>query len=272
MAESDYSFTRFAQNPFHKEVNECLIERAGVAPGQRIVDLACGTGSVTRQILEKLRGARDSIVIAIDHSSVALRQAVEELGNARDTAVQFVQGQVEKLSEAVKEKVDTVIFCNGIHYIQDKENLLSEVFITLKPGGIFAFNTSFFEGAHPPESEQFYRRWMIQALRTLKGKYGLSPVKAEKVEARKHLTPEQYSQLLEEGGFHVQRAEVIPIQVPIEGWLDISQYEDFIKGIMPGVPLDKASDALKEGVKNTFKALGLQTVPRNWLTVVAVKG
>ena len=80
----------------------------------------------------------------IDHSSEMLKIAVEELKDRRDAAVQFVQSQVEHISESVKDSVDTVIFCNAIHYVPNKEELLSEICKTLKPGGKLAFNTSFF--------------------------------------------------------------------------------------------------------------------------------
>ena len=122
---------------------------------------------------------------------------MEDLKDARNAAIQFVQSHVEHVSEAVKENVDAVFFCNAIHYIPDKDALLADISKTLKPGGKFVFNTSFYEGSHPPETLLFYRKWMFKAARILRREYGLSPVKAAKVEARKHLTPEQYDQMLE---------------------------------------------------------------------------
>lgn len=272
MSSSEFSFSKFSQNAFYGALNARLIDMAEVRSGQRIVDLACGTGGVTKLILERLRGARDSVVIAMDHSATALRQAMDNLKDARDSAVQFVQSRVEQMSDSVKEKVDTIFFCNAIHYIPDKNALVAEVAKVLKPGGKFAFNTSFFEGSHPPESLEFYRKWMLKASRTLRREYGLTPVRSEKVEARKHLTAQEYRGLVEGNGFRVAKLEIDPVKVPIEGWLDISEFEDFITGVMPGVPLDKASAALKKGVRDTFQELGIDYVPRNWLEVVAVRG
>lgn len=267
----EFGFAKFSKNAFYQALNARLVDMAEPGPGQRIVDLACGSGGVTRLILERLRGARDSMIIAIDHSAAALKEAMEELRDARDAAVHFLQSRVEQLSETLRDSVDTIIYCNAIHYVPDKDSLLEEIARALKPGGKFAFNTSFFEGAHPPESQVFYRRWMFKALRILRREYGLTPVKAEKVEARRHLTPEQYRRLLERHGLVVTRQEIDTVQVPIGGWLDISEYEDFIQGVMPGVPLHKASAALKEGVRQTFRELSLEYVPRNWLDVVAVR-
>ena len=271
MASESFSFAKFSSHAFYKTINAHLVDMAEVKPGQRIVDLACGTGSVTRLILERLRGARESVIIAMDQSATALKQAMENVKDARDAAVQFVQSQVEQMSEVMKESADTVFYCNAIHYVSDKDSLVNEISKTLKPGGKFAFNTSFFEGGQPLESLAFYRKWMLKAARILRREYGLTPTSREKVEARRHLSPDQYRDLVERHGFRVVKQEIDPVQVPLEGWLDISSFEDFINGIMPGVPLDKASAALQEGVAQTYRELGITHVPRNWLDMLAVR-
>ena len=127
MTSRDFSFSTFSQNTFYEDLNARLVAMAEPSSGQRIVDLACGTGGVTKLILEQLRGARDSVIVAVDHSSIALKQAMEELKAHRDNAVQFVQSQVEQVSESLKEQADTIIFCNAIHYIPDKDGLIDEI-------------------------------------------------------------------------------------------------------------------------------------------------
>ncbi len=271
MASNQFGFKKFSGNRFYSDQNAHLVDLAEVGSGQRIVDLACGTGGVTRQIADRLRGARDSAIIGIDHSAAALKQAMEDLKDVRNSAIHFVQSQMEQLSEAVKGSVDTVIFCNAIHYVPDKDALLAEIFKTLKPGGKLAFNTTFFEGAHLPETAVFYRKWMFKATRVLRREYGLSPAKSEKVEARRQLTPEEYRELVENHCFRVTKQEIDTVQFTIDGFLDISTYEDFIKGTLPGVPLDKGSAALQAGIRQTFKELDVPFVPRNWLDIVAVR-
>ena len=271
MTSADFSFATFSQNPFYEALNARLVAMAEPSSGQRIVDLACGTGGVTKLILQQLRGARDSVIVAVDHSSIALKQAMEELKAHRDNAVQFVQSQVEQVSESMKERADTVIFCNAIHYIPDKDGLIDEIARTLNPGGKFAFNTSFYEGGQVPESLQFYRKWMFKSARVLRREYGLSPRRADKVESRKHLTADEYRDLLERHNFIVVRQVEDTVQVPIEGWLDISTFEDFIIGTMPGVPLKEASASLQTGVHQTFEEMNITHVPRNWLDIVAVR-
>ena len=270
MGAGELSFKWFAEHNFYRTVNSALVDASGIGPGQKVVELACGTGAVTGLVLERLRGARDSLIIGIDASAASLREAVDQLGSVRDVAVQFVQGRVEALSETVKERVDGIVFCNGIHYVEDKGNLLTQIATTLKPKGTFAFNTSFYNGAHPPETEQFYRRWMMRAIRILRAQHSLKPT-AGKVQARLQLSPEEYAELLEGYGFYIVKHEIQTAPVPLEGWVDISRYEDFVAGAMPGVPLAPASEALQEGVRQTFSDMGLQFVPRNWLSMVAQK-
>jgi len=267
--EERFSFKWFAQQPFYRAVNAYLLERAGLRPGQRVLELACGTGGVTRMILEKLRGARESLVIAVDASASALREAMDYLRDIRGMAIQFIQGRVEDLTSMVRERVDAVVFCNGIHYIPDKARLLQQVREVLRPGGVFAFNTSFFLGAHPPETEAFYRRWMFKAVRLLRDRYGLRPEPRIRVEARRQLTPEQYRALLEEQGFRVHHWELTRAEMTEEGWVAISRYRDFVEGALPGVPLEPASEVLQETVRETFREMGLRVLPRNWLTAVA---
>lgn len=267
----EFSFKTFSDQGFYQIVNKRVVDLADLKSGQRIIDLACGTGGVTRLILESLREACDSVVIGIDHSATALKQAMKDLGEFKDATVQLVQSRIELISDVIRDSVDTVILCNAIHYIPDKQALLSEISKTLRPGGSFVFNTSFFDGAHQPGSETFYRRWMMKAIRGLHNDHKLRPNKEQKVEARKPLTPEDYKDLLAENGFKIKSKNVHTVEVPIQGWVTISQFEDFIAGALPGVPLDKASSSLINAVKDTFEELSLTVVPRNWLEVVAVK-
>ncbi len=271
MATEQFSFQGFAQQSFYTEVNRRLVERAGLRPGQAVVDLACGTGAVSRLILEKLHNARRSVLIAIDESASALRQAREGLQDARNTAVQFVQGQAEHLSTVVRRRVDAVFLCNAIHLFPNKDHLLDEVGNVLGQGGVFAFNSAFFRGTNPPETDRFYRRWILRSQRILRRDFGLTPVQEEKVEARKHLSMEEYTELLHAHGFEVKEAAVMGAEMPLEAWLAICSFGDFVSGIMPGVPLAQASAALKQAVTEVFEELDLKTVQRNWLQVIAVR-
>jgi ubiquinone/menaquinone biosynthesis C-methylase UbiE len=200
-----------------------------------------------------------------------LKDAREKVAGVRDAMVEFVQARAEEMSASIKRAADAVVFCNGIHYIEDKTELMAEVYRTLKPGGVFAFNTGFFDGALPPETVKYYRRWMMKSLRKLKKEYNLKP-EHSKVESRRQLTADEYVQLLQAQGFKIKSQEIYPGEVTEQGWTDLSRFSDFIAGALPGVPLETASDVLVEALHETFDDLGSpESWPRNWLTVVAAR-
>ena len=266
----EYSFIQFSSQPFYRSVNSQLVDMSGVFNQHKIIDLGCGTGGITKLILDRLNGTKETIIYAVDHSASALKSAVEDLGGRKEAVVRFVHSEVQNLATSVNEQVDAVIYCNSIHYVNDKAMLLKQIRDRLRPGGILAFNTSFFEGSHPPESHDFYRRWMMRSLRTLRRDHGMFPDKnADKTGARRQLTPEEYEELLNEAGFEVVRREDFRVQVPEVGFYHISGFRDWIEGIMPGVPLGKGRDALQKSLNQVFKEMEIESVPRIWLTVMA---
>jgi ubiquinone/menaquinone biosynthesis C-methylase UbiE len=231
------------------------------------VDLGSGTGAVTRLLAEEVKN-NGAEVIGVEPSQTAIDVAMRNLENLRDGLVRFIQGSAEKLSQLVRGPVDAVFFCNAIHLVQEKELVLNEIKQTLREDGTFSFNTSFYQGAEPPESQLFYRKWMIKALRVLKSEYGISPDKT-KVEARHRLTEAEYITLLEDNGFKIRNKEVVQVEMPLSGFESISEYSLWIEGVLPGVPLEAGAASLREGARQAFQELGLKFSPRNWLLVVA---
>ncbi len=61
----------------------------------------------------------------MDSSKSALITAAQEVEN--NPIVKFIHSEVQNLTEAVKETADAMIYCNSIHYVPDKEKLLSEI-------------------------------------------------------------------------------------------------------------------------------------------------
>lgn len=141
----------------------------------------------------------------------------------------------------------------------------------LRPGGAFAFNSAFFEGATSPDLEPYYRRWILRAHRILRSEYGLVPKKAKRVEARKQLSRHQYEEILEEHGFRLRWSAVHEIEIPVEAWLDICSYKDFIAGALGDVPLEQASTSLRQAARQVFDEIEPKQLRRNWLQIVAVR-
>ncbi|MGH7430112.1 MAG: class I SAM-dependent methyltransferase, partial [Candidatus Methylomirabilaceae bacterium] len=143
--ESRFSFAKFAAHPFFRDVNAWLVGHAGIKPGSDVVDLGCGPGATTELILQRMGVPPIGHIFAIDPSASALVQAAQRIQSA---IVGFIQGTAERLGSLVPP-VDTVIFCNAIHLVRDKAQVIAGINKVLRPGGVLAFNTTFFDGAYP---------------------------------------------------------------------------------------------------------------------------
>jgi SAM-dependent methyltransferase len=111
-----------------------LVAFARVAPGQAVLDLACGTGVVA--ITAARAGAK---VRALDLSPALLERAGD---NARVTGVEvdFVAGDAEHLPYA-DASFDVVLSQFGHMFAPRPEVVVGEMLRVLKPGGRVAFST-----------------------------------------------------------------------------------------------------------------------------------
>ncbi len=263
-AEERFSFSKFAAHPFFREINEWLVSRAGIKPDTDVVDLGCGPGAVTELILKSMGAPPRGHVFAIDPSSSALVQAAQRIQSA---VVRFIQGTAERLSSLVPP-VDTVVFCNAIHLVQDKAQVISGISKVLRPGGVVAFNTTFFDGAYPADTYRFYKLWVLRARRWLQDR-GHGITRGVKATAMQWLSPEDYRRLLEATGFGDTQFEFQEKHLSCQAWEDISEFSMFIEGALPGVPLEIGAEALKVGVRQAMEELSLRAVPRIWLQAIA---
>src|ERR1700704_3511213 len=80
---NQFTFEAFAAHSFYTEVNRSLVRQALVHLANRpanatltIVDMACGTGAITRLIAEEMaKQGRQACLIGVDPSAEALRRA-----------------------------------------------------------------------------------------------------------------------------------------------------------------------------------------------------
>lgn len=257
-----FSFEAFTRHPFFTEVNRWIVDRV-IGPGRsRIVDLGCGPGAVTKLILE--RSDPDARVIGIDPSESALARARAAI---KSKAAEFMQGSAEWVSRLVSS-VDAVLFLNAIHLVQDKAQVIAEIRKSLHAGGVFAFNTTFFDGAYVEGTTGFWRRWVVRAVQVLRER-GLEVRREAHAVARQFLSPDQYADLCEKAGFLRPQVDLVRIEMTPESLEDIGRFSLFIEGALPGVPLEEGADALKEGLRRAQEDTGFRSIPRNWLECVA---
>src|SRR5438876_8167882 len=260
-----FSFEAFTRHPFFTDVNRWIVERV-IGPGRRkIVDLGCGPGAVTKLILERLGGdARNVEVIGIDPSPSALSKARAAI---HSQVVEFIEGSAEWVSRLVSS-ADAVVFLNAIHLVPDKAQVIAEIRKTLKKDGVFAFNTTFFNGAYVEGTGAFWRRWIVRAVQALRER-GLDIHHSEHAVARQFLTPQEYSELCVQSGFAPPSVDLVRIEMTAESIRDIGRFSLVVEGALPGVPLEEGSKALEKGLERAMDETGVSSVPRNWLECVA---
>ncbi|TMC23602.1 MAG: methyltransferase domain-containing protein [Chloroflexi bacterium] len=277
-----FTFEPFAAHQFYTDVNRNLVQqalaqlvaRAG-ATTFTIVDMACGTGAITRLIAEEMvqRGYGDQTrLIGVDPSAEALRRAqkgMEEMG--LNVQAEFIQGDAEDLVHIVKD-ADAAFFCNAIHLVADKLAAMKQVAAILVSGGIFACNSAFYEGTYVPGTERFYRLWTRRAVGLLKKEHPEVQLSREaKAMAMQWLTPAGYINHFKESGFGQVHTHVTSVSMSLDAWRDLGQYWLFIEGALPGVPLAYGAKALGVAVYQAGQELNLEAVSRNWLQIVATK-
>jgi trans-aconitate 2-methyltransferase len=103
-----------------------VLDRLPLHGDETVLDAGCGSGRVTRMLLERLPAGN---VIAVDSSPSMVEHAREALG-ARATV--FVASLTElKVDEAVDAVFSNAVF----HWIADHDRLFERLFAALQPGG-----------------------------------------------------------------------------------------------------------------------------------------
>lgn len=107
-----------------------LLRAAQLAPGQRVLDVATGTGIAAEAALE-LIGPTGSVV-ASDISAQMLHQARERLGRNSNAAFSVADGQALAMGDA---SFDAVLCSMALMFFPDPARGLLEFHRVLRPGG-----------------------------------------------------------------------------------------------------------------------------------------
>ena len=102
------------------------LKKAGLVPGMSVLDVACGTGAVTRAILEILNGSGKAI--GVDPSAGMLSEAKNR------HPAEFREGHAEALPVG-RAEFDFVSMGYALRHVEDLVAAFKEFHRVLKPGG-----------------------------------------------------------------------------------------------------------------------------------------
>src|SRR5215211_2947361 len=108
--------------------NKKVVGATGLGPGGRALDLACGTGTLTRDLAKRV--GPEGFVLGVDFSREMLRAARPQPN------VEYRFGDATDLQGVPSGAFDAATIAYGARNIPDLDVLFSEMTRTLRPGGI----------------------------------------------------------------------------------------------------------------------------------------
>ncbi|MDQ2714347.1 MAG: class I SAM-dependent methyltransferase [Chloroflexota bacterium] len=237
--------------PLYRESGRHLLRLARVRPGMTVVDLACGTGIVTAQILEVLAGSGE--VIGIDCSAEMLAIAREKLATVR-----FMQSPAEQSSAVLEAGTIDCVTCNSAFWQMHTSATLASVHHVLKPSGRLAFNLGTgtrFTGqsaAHPESLTTLMRRIALE-------EYGLTfPSRPGGKRPRSLLaaTPDEVRALLMASSFQVVHHEIREIDYTQEGIGEFLKIPVINANYLPGCEYPVGKEIVEKAYQRFEKPFG----------------
>ncbi len=288
--EVNMTYEPFSKEPEYIQANREFIQTLDLKTSEQILDLACGTGTMTDLILE-VRPDTKIIGLDVSNESLLLGQAhFKEIGllsqdtvDARNARAKLllIHGTADILPFQVC-RFDAVIMGNSIHMLPDEEILLAEVNRVLRQGGSFSFNSSFYAGTMPKGTEKFHHEWVKQAAIYIRRKdeesrrQGSAGIPRKRGTARAAFSKpwpsiNDWTRFLNNQGFDVKNVNERTVIMNQRCFETIGAYAGLASVLFSGYPVNIASEALQETVGLTLKAVDMDVVPRYWLEMTATK-
>jgi SAM-dependent methyltransferase len=200
---------------------DSLVETLQPNPGERILDLGCGDGFLTRRIAES-----GATMVGVDSSPQMIAAAKERGVDAR-----FASGEALPFDR----EFDAVFSNAALHWMNDQDAVLECVYRALKQGGRFVAEC----GGHGN----------IAAIRVaLLAVLIPRAIPAERIDSNRFFTSTEYRARLESQGFLVEQITLTPRPTPLpSGMADWLQ--TFCSSVFEQLPACERPDAIEQIVR-----------------------
>jgi len=183
----------------HRLWKRDFVANSGIRLGQRVLDLAGGTGDITAHLSKRV-GVRGRVVLTdINRDMLELgRRRLEDRGISGNVCYALVNAERLPFADST---FDAVTIAFGLRNVTDKEAALSEMFRVLRPGGrvsILEFSRVRGEGL-----KKFYDRYSFDVLPLL-GRLVANDADSYRYLAesiRRHPAQEELAAMMQHAGF-----------------------------------------------------------------------
>ncbi len=221
-----------------RKVGEGFLTWLDASPGIRWLDLGCGTGALTSQVLKQ---CDPSLIVGVEPSDGFLSLARQQI---EDERAQFRQGSGSEIPIADGD-VDMAISGLVLNFVPDQKQALDELVRCTAPGGTVAAYVWDYAG-----HVQFMRYFWDAAV-------ALDPAAREKDEGIRFplCRPNRLAELFTGAGLRDVVTEPIDIPTPFQDFDDY--WSPFLSGIAPAPGYcasldDTARNKLKGRLKETL--------------------
>ncbi len=213
-----------ARHGFVWQLGEGVLALLDAKPGERILDLGCGTGQLTQKI-----AASGAHVLGVDASA-------DMIGQARQNYPQL-QFALEDATELPFDSEFDAVFSNAVlHWVRDQAAAAKSIFRALKPNGRFVAEF----GGHG--NVRNIEAAVSRVIARYSPQVPKSPLYFPRIS--------DYSAVLEAHGFEVRFAQLFDRPTPLEGDEGMHSWFQQFGGIyFDSLQQDLRNDAIAETVE-----------------------
>jgi arsenite methyltransferase len=136
------SLSWVVDNPIRRRYMRPVLERIGICPGERVLELGPGPGAFTVDAAQRV--GTEGHLIAVDIQSEMIAQLERRIGEAGLTNVEIHVASAHSLP-LDSESVDRAFLITVLPEIPDRHRALGELHRVLRPGGTLSITEEFYD-------------------------------------------------------------------------------------------------------------------------------